>query len=302
MAKIGVCFVNPAPQVQPRQVIEAAKQSEELGFHSFWLIDRIAYDNLEPLTALAAAAAVTEKIRLGTSVLLAALRQPALLAKMVATLDFLSGGRVTLGIGFGSRENDFTATGVPFNQRGSRAEETIRLMKRLWREDRVSFEGKFFNVRNLTLGPRPIQSPHPPIWMGGTAETVLKRVGRLANGYICGSSAIQDFSTLWEKIASAAIEVGRDPQEIEKAALTFIAIDENKGRAIDACAAYVKRYYGQVRMDIEKHLLVGAPEECAERIESFIGKGLQTLIVGLVTPELKQLELFGRKILPRLRS
>lgn len=302
MRKLGLCFVNPAPQIQPGYVTTIAKKCEEMGLHSLWVIDRIAYDNLEPLTLLTAAAAVTEKIRIGTSVLLAGLRHPTLLAKTVATLDFLSGGRVTLGIGFGSRENDFTAVGIPFDGRGSRAVEAVKLMKRLWTEERVTHQGRFFQVENLTIGPRPIQSPHPPIWMGGSAEMSLKRAGTIANGYICGSSAIPEFPSVWEKISNFASAAGRNPREIEKAALTFIAIDENRARAVDACAAYLKRYYGKVRMDIEKHLLVGPPQACAERIASFFQKGLDTLIIGTVKPDPKQLDLFREKVLPLVKT
>ena len=302
MGKIGLCFVNPAPQIQPEYVTTIAKKCEAMGLHSFWVIDRIAYDNLEPLTVLAAAAAVTEKIRIGTSVLLAGLRHPALLAKTVATLDFLSRGRVTLGIGFGSRENDFTAVEVPFKGRGSRAEETLGLVKRLWTEEAVTHRGKFFQVENLTIGPRPIQSPHPPIWMGGSADVALKRAARLADGYICGSSAIPEFPSLWEKISGFAISAGRDPAKIEKAGLTFMAIDENKSKAVEACSAYLQRYYGKVRMDVEKNLLVGAPEACAERIKSFFSKGLDTLIIGTARADLRQLDLLGEKVLPLLKN
>src|SRR5262250_2359083 len=106
MANIGLAFVNPAPLTKPENVLAFAKKCEAMGAHSMWTIDRIAYDNLEPLTILAAAAGATRRIRLGTSVLLPALRHPALLAKTVATLDFISNGRITLGVGFGSREND----------------------------------------------------------------------------------------------------------------------------------------------------------------------------------------------------
>jgi len=302
MGKIGLCFVNPAPQIQPEYVTTIAKKCEAMGLHSFWVIDRIAYDNLEPLTVLAAAAAVTEKIRIGTSVLLAGLRHPALLAKTVATLDFLSRGRVTLGIGFGSRENDFTAVEVPFKGRGSRAEETLGLVKRLWTEEAVTHRGKFFQVENLTIGPRPIQSPHLPIWMGGSADVALKRAARLADGYICGSSAIPEFPSLWEKISGLAISAGRDPAKIEKAGLTFMAIDENKSKAVEACSAYLQRYYGKVRMDVEKNLLVGAPEACAERIKSFFSKGLDTLIIGTARADLRQLDLLGEKVLPLLKN
>lgn len=302
MSKIGLCFVNPFPQIRPGHVTTAAKKCEEMGLHSFWTIDRIAYDNLEPFTLLATAAAVTKKIRIGTSVFLAGLRHPALLAKTVATLDFLSGGRVTLGIGFGSRENDFAALEIPFEHRGSRAEEAILLAKRLWQEEAVTHKGRFFHVANLTIGPRPLQSPHPPIWMGGSAESVLRRVGRLADGYICGSSAIQDFASIWAKISGSALAAGRDPKQIERAALTFMAIDDNKARAVEACAAYLQRYYGAVRMDVEKHLLVGPAEACAERIRSFFSKGLDTLIIGPATADLKQLDLLAEKVLPLLKT
>jgi alkanesulfonate monooxygenase len=301
MGKIGLCFVNPSPQVKSDYVTELAKRCEQIGLDSFWVIDRIAYDNLEPLSVIATAGAVTQRIRIGTSVLLAALRHPVLLAKTISTLDFLSAGRVTLGIGFGSRENDFTSVELPFKGRGRRAEEAIELMKRLWTEEKVIHQGKFYQVKSTVFGPRPIQSPHPPIWMGGSAEVVLRRAARLANGYICGSSAIQEFPSLWERISRFAEEAGRDPREIEKAALNFICLDENKTRAVEACNAYLTRYYGKVRMDVEKHMLVGPPEMCAERINSIFQKGLDTLIIGLVTPGLEQLDLLGEKVLPLLK-
>lgn len=301
MAQIGLCFVNPAPQIQPEYATTFAKRCEEMGLHSLWVIDRVVYDNLEPLTFLAAAAAVTQKIRLGTSVLLAGLRHPVLLAKTVSTLDLLSGGRVTLGIGFGSRENDFAAVEVPFDGRGSRAEEAVKLMRRLWTEEKVTHRGRFFQVENLTIGPKPTQSPHPPIWMGGGAEVALKRAARLANGYICGSSAIAELPSIWEKISGFAVAAGRDPKEIERAGLTFMAVDDNREKAVAACAAYLNRYYGRVRVDIEKTFLVGSPQAIAERIGSFFAKGLDTLIIGLADPDPRQLGLLGEKILPRVK-
>jgi len=302
MRNLGLCLVNPAPHIQPSFVKTAAKKCEDIGLHSLWIIDRIAYDNLEPLTVLATAAAVTERIRIGTSVLLVGLRHPVLLAKTVATLDFLSAGRMTLGVGFGSRETDFTPMEIPFEGRGSRAEEAVQLIKRLWSEEGVTHHGRFFQVENLTIGPRPIQTPHPPIWMGGSADVALKRAARLADGYICGSSAIPNFSAVWDKICGFASAAGRNPQEIEKAALTFLAIDENKSKAIDACADYLKRYYGKVRMDIEKNFLVGPPEACAERIASIFQKGLDTLVLGMAIPDPKQLDLLGEKVLPLVKT
>ena len=297
MANIGLAFVNPAPLTKPHLVVNFAKKCEEMGAHSMWTIDRIAYDNLEPLTILAAAAGATQKIRLGTSVLLPALRHPVLVAKIVATLDFISNGRITLGVGFGSRESDFSAVEVPWEGRGSRAVEGIQLMKRLWSEENVTHKGRFFNIQNLTLGPRPIQNPIP-IWTGGTAEVALKRAGTWANGFICGSSAIPEFSTTWEKIAQYARTAGRNPAEIQKAGLTFMAINDDHTKAVKAVEDYVMRYYNRLRADVANTSLVGSPAAVAERIEAFLSRGLDTLIIGVADPDPRQLDLFGEKVLP----
>ncbi len=301
MGKIGLAFVNPAPLTKPAYVINFAKKCEAMGIHSLWIIDRVAYDNLEPLTVLAAAAGVTEKIRLGTSVLLPALRHPALLAKIVATLDFISMGRVTLGVGFGSRENDFTAVELPYERRGTRAVEAIQLMRRIWTEDHVTHKGKFFDVQDLTIGPKPVQTSIP-IYAGGSAETALKRAGTWADGYICGSSGIADFPATWDKIASYAAAAGRSPSQIEKASLAFMAINEDNAKAVKAVEDYTMRYYGRIRTPVEPVSIVGSPDRCAEKIDYFFSKGLGTLIIGVADPDPRQLDLFAEKVLPKLKQ
>jgi len=301
MAHIGLAWVNPAPLTKPENVVNFAKKCEAMGCHSMWTIDRIAYDNLEPLTVLAAAAGATQKIRLGTSVLLGNLRHASHAAKIVSTLDFISNGRVTLGLGFGSRENDYRAVEIPFEHRGSRAVEQVQLMKRLWTEDNVTFKGKFYNLENLSVGPKPIQKPHPPIWTGGSAEVALKRAGSWADGFICGSSAIPEFPSTWEKIASYAKAAGRDPNKISKAGLTFMAIDEDQSKAVKTVEDYVMRYYGRLRADVANTSLVGAPAAIAERIGAFLSRGLDTLIIGVADPDPRQLDLFGENVLPKIR-
>jgi alkanesulfonate monooxygenase len=266
-----------------------------------WAIDRVAYDTLEPLTLLAAAAGATQKIRLGTSVLLGNLRHPSHLAKVVATLDFISAGRVILGLGFGSRESDYKAVEIPFEHRGTRAVEQVQLLKRLWTEDNVTHNGRFFRVENLSVGPRPVQKPHPPIWTGGGAETSLKRAGTWADGFICGSSAIPDFPTTWEKIAGYAKAAGRDPGKITKAGLTFMAIDDDQAKAVKTVEDYVMRYYGRLRADVANTSLVGSTDKVAERIEDFLSKGLDTLIIGLADPDPRQLDLFGDRVMPKMK-
>ena len=300
MAHIGLAWVNPAPLTKPENVVNFAKKCEAMGCQSMWTIDRIAYDNLEPLTVLAAAAGVTQKIRLGTSVLLGNLRHASHVAKIVSTLDFISNGRVTLGLGFGSRESDYKAVEIPFEHRGSLAVEQVQLMKRLWSEDSVTFKGKFYNVENLSVGPKPIQKPHPPIWTGGSAEVALKRAGTWADGFICGSSAIPEFPSTWEKIAGYARAAGRDPNRIRKAGLTFMAIHDDQSKAVRAVEDYVMRYYGRLRADVANTSLVGSPAAVTERIGAFLSKGLDTLIIGVADPDPRQLDLFGEKVVPQL--
>src|SRR5581483_6014181 len=302
MADIGLAWVNPAPLTKPENVINFAQKCEAMGCHSLWTIDRVAYDNLEPLTLLAAAAGATRRIRLGTSVLLANLRHPSHLAKIVSTLDFISNGRVTLGLGFGSRESDYKAVEVPFEHRGSRAVEQVELMKRLWTQDNVTFKGKFYQVENLSIGPRPIQKPHPPIWTGGSAEISLKRAGIWADGFICGSSAIPDFPATWAKISGYAKAAGRDPGKITKAGLTFMAIDDDHPKAVKTVETYVMRYYGRLRADVANTSLVGSPSAIIDRIGAFLSRGLDTLIIGLADPDPRQLDLFGEKVLPKVKG
>jgi probable F420-dependent oxidoreductase len=301
MANIGLAWVTPAPLTKPQNVVDFARKCEAMGCHSMWTIDRIAYDNLEPLTLLAAAAGATQKIRLGTSVLLGNLRHPSHLAKIVATLDFISNGRITLGLGFGSRESDYKAVEIPFEHRGSRAVEQVQLMERLWTEDSVTHKGKFFTVENLSIGPRPVQKPHPPIWTGGSAETALKRAGAWADGFICGSSAIPDFPATWEKVSGYAKAAGRNPDKITKAGLTFMAINDDQAKAVKTVEDYIMRYYGRLRADVANTSLVGSPAAVAERIEAFLSRGLDTLIIGVADPDPRQLDLFGEKVLTKVK-
>jgi alkanesulfonate monooxygenase SsuD/methylene tetrahydromethanopterin reductase-like flavin-dependent oxidoreductase (luciferase family) len=233
--------------------------------------------------------------------LLANLRHASHVAKIVSTLDFISNGRVILGLGFGSRENDYKAVEIPFEHRGTRAVEQVQLMKRLWTEESVTFKGKFYNVENLSLGPKPIQKPHPPIWTGGSAEVALKRAGTWADGFICGSSAIPDFPYTWEKISGYAKAAGRDPRKITKAGLTFMAIDKEQSKAVKAVEDYVMRYYGRLRADVANTSLVGSPTAVIDRIGAFLSKGLDILIIGVADPDPRQLDLFGEKVLSKVK-
>jgi alkanesulfonate monooxygenase len=230
------------------------------------------------------------------------LRRPVLLAKTLATIDVFSQGRLTLGVGVGNRESDYDAVHVPFDHRGARALECIQIMRRLWREESVSFEGKFFRLNQVSLGPKPYGNRAIPIWLGGSAESVLRRTGRYGDGYICSTSSLPSFSTLWEKISGHARAHGRDPLQIEKAALNYLAIDEDKGRAAAACAAYFERYYGKAPPNIDSQMIVGPAARCAERIAGMFDRGIGTVILGLIIPDLRQLDILAGEVLPQLKG
>ena len=297
---IGLAFVNPAPLSNPGAVANFARQCEAMGAASMWAVDRVAYDNIDPFAILATAAAVTDRIRLGTSVLLGNTRHPAHLAKSVASLDFLSNGRVTLGLGFGSRADDYSAVELPFEHRGTRAVEQVELMKRFWTEDNVTHHGRFYDVEDLSVGPRPIQEPHPPLWLGGKGEPALKRVGAWADGFISSSTSIDSFDADWDRICGYAVDAGRDPGAITKASLSFMAIDDDKEAAIQKVEAHSMRYYGRLRTPVEPVSVVGSPAQCVDRIGSFLSHDFGTFIIALADPDPRQLELFGEKVFPQL--
>jgi len=300
MRELGLCLPNHLPGLKPTTIAEFARKAEVLGFSALWTIDRVVYDNLEPLTTLAAAASVTSRVRLGTSVMLLPLRDPVMAAKIIASLDVLSGGRVTVGVGIGSRPDDFAAARVPFNERGARVGDAIELMKKLWSGKPVTHRGRFYQVENLAIGPAPIQNPHPAVWMGGSNPKALERVGRLADGYIAGSVGAEGFKRNWGLVHDSARRAGRDPGAIARAALVHTCVDADKERAVQTATAAITRYYGRMIFDVEKALAVGPPEQCANRLRDYYEAGADHVIVAPVTADPRMLDLFAQEVMPAL--
>jgi len=170
----------------PQQWRDAAR-IEELGYDSVWTSEHIFFyfPTSDALTTLAAAAALTSRIRLGTAVLLLPLRPAALAAKEITSVDVISGGRLTLGIGVGGEyPKEFQAVGVPVKERGPRTDEAIQLLRKLWTEDNVSFDGRFTVLDGVTLQPKPAQPGGPPLWIAGRSQAAIRRAGRLGDGYL----------------------------------------------------------------------------------------------------------------------
>ncbi len=210
----------------PRTVTHVARRAEELGWASLWTFQRTLWPAdgrlgrshrsvLDPVVALSLVAGHTDRIGLGTATLCAPFTAPALLAKQLASLDVVSGGRLTVGVGMGWLPEEHVAAGIPMERRGARFEEYLHCLVALWTQDPVEFDGDFYTVPRSHLGPAPVQEPHPPILVGGTAEAALRRAGRLADGWIAGST--HDPARLARDVATVragAEEAGRDPSAL----------------------------------------------------------------------------------------
>jgi probable F420-dependent oxidoreductase len=229
--KLGFSLPMAGPWATPQNQILVAQRAEALGYHSLWVFQRLLYPTkpqndypplpnqpwpasfervMDPIVALAFVAAVTSRIRLGTSVLIMPYYTPVMLAKQLATLDVVSGGRLDVGLGLGWSRDEFDAVGVPYEGRGRRADEFLRCLKAIWTENPVEFKGEFYTVPRAKVEPRPLRRPHPPITIGGYGPTVIKRAVTY-DGFNGGNVPLGQVAPLVKEIKAAAEAAGRDP-------------------------------------------------------------------------------------------
>lgn len=223
---LGFGLPVSGPWATRETVVLVARRAEELGYASLWAYQRIlspadgrlgpAHRSvLDPVVALALAAGHTEGIGLGTATVCAPFTSPAQLASTMASLDVLSGGRLTVGVGMGWLPEEYVAAGIPMERRGARFEEYLHCLRVLWTQRPAEFSGEFYTVPSSFLSPAPVQRPHPPVLVGASAEPALRRAGRLAQGWIASSG--QDPRTISrsvETVREGAVQAGRDPHTL----------------------------------------------------------------------------------------
>lgn len=219
----GVCLPNFSFGVQPskERIVSVAQAAERLGYDSVWVSDHILVSKDKPryghiyevLTTLAYIAGMTERIRLGTSILVLPQRDAILAAKQVATLDNLSEGRVILGVGVGWMNDEFENLGADFHRRGRHTDEALRVMKTLWQADDPSFEGEFYRFDDVLFGPKPAQPGGPPIWVGGNSDAAFQRIALLGDGWNADDAEFGQLKAVSERLQATAAENGR-PVEI----------------------------------------------------------------------------------------
>jgi probable F420-dependent oxidoreductase len=292
-----------------REILDLAERAEDLGFDSVWVGDSVlARPRLEALTTLAAVAARTERVRLGTAVLLPMLRQPVVLANQVANLDLVAGGRLILGVGIGGNNptiaHEFAACGVPIARRIGIFEETLTLMPRLWTEPEVTFQGRYFQVQSVRLGLRPLQPSGVPLWLAGSGDNALRRVLRLGDGWLPISSSPQAFTADWERLQVLGQEMGRDAQDLHRCLYTTLNVNDDVAQAQRELRAFIESYYS-IPYEVQatrNGLCAGSAEQCIAWLKAFIAAGAQTIVIRFGSPDQSgQLARFAREVLPYVR-
>jgi probable F420-dependent oxidoreductase len=277
-------------------------RAEALGVHSAWVVERIlgSISALEPVELLAWAAAVTQRMRLGSAVLLTALRSPVHLAKGLATIDQLSGGRLLVGVGLGGDPRIYPAYGLSAEGRAERFAEGVRLMKRLWTEPRVTFDGRFFKLDNVSMEPKPAQLPHPPLWFGAHHPTALRRAVELGDGFIgAGSASTATFADEVKLVRQMLADARRDPAGFGLGKRVYIAVDRDRDRAGKRVAEWFGAFYGRPEM-AAKVSVWGDTQECIDRLAEVVAAGARLVMLNPVFDERDHLERFVSDIVPKL--
>jgi alkanesulfonate monooxygenase len=303
-------YVAPGESINPRTLVEHAVKAEALGYFSVWVWDHILLGskNVFPvhdsLTTLTAVATTTKHVRLGTGILVLSIRNPVVLSKQVATLDNLSEGRVTLGVAAGWYEREFQACGYPFATRGRTLQMNLEVMKRLWTEDRVNGTFGQYTFKNITMEPKPVQKPHPPLWMGGYVETVLRRVGRLADGWISYFYTPESFGRGWRRVLDSAAKAGKASDTFKNCDMIPVRIGESATEAKRAATEYIAKYCDLPAWSeaTPNSSITGTRNDCAEMIEHYSQAGVQELVLIPAVTQLseikEQVQRFGKELLP----
>ena len=294
------------PDLSP--IFELASYADEAGLDSVWVGDSLlAKPRLEPLATLASIAMKTQHVRLGTAVMLAPLRHPVHLAQMAATVDLISGGRLTLGMGVGgvftdAQKAEWAAVSVPYQERGRRLTELVQVCRNLWTNDNVTFHGKYYDVKNANMLPKPLQSGGVPILLAchlaTGSEAQYQRAGYYADGIISISDSPVQYAQTLQRVQGYALEAGRDPAELITTFYMTVNLHQDREIAWREADSFIRDYYG-LNFWAGKWGPFGPPHEVAHRILEYYNAGAQEIIVRFASyDQLPQLQTFVRDVMP----
>ncbi len=291
----------PGERLDHAYVRDYVRQAEALGFDDGWLTEAILSPNfyLEPITYLSYLAAITDRIRLGVAVVILNTRNPVQLAKALATVDQLSKGRVTLGIGLGSNTQHYGAFGVPTERRVARFEEALKVMKALWTEERATVLGELWHLEGARMKPKPVQKPHIPVIFGGHSEGALRRAVRMGDGWMAaGSTSTEESLESLKQIRGYLKQAGRQESNFILSKRIYIAVSQDEAAARERLSAALSYQYGGTD---QSHVGLAAS---VSRAVDVLGKlreaGAQHVLINPCYDHMKQMEMIAAKVVPQL--
>jgi probable F420-dependent oxidoreductase len=279
------------------------RRAEELGYESAWAQEQVlgSAPQLGPVETMTYAAACTQRLRLGCVVFVSTLHNPVHLAKSLSTLDQLSRGRIEIGVGTGGGNRPFAAFGVDGDRYVARFTEGLALMKALWTEPRVTFDGEFWQLDGAAMEPKPFQKPYPPLWFGGAGPAALRRAVRLGHGFFgAGSSPTVTFAEQVLLVRQALAAAGRDTADFPIAKRVYIAVDDDAGRARRRINAELERLYGRRSASIEAAAVAGTPEDCVCELREVAAAGAELILFTPMFDQAEQAERLATEVAPHL--
>jgi probable F420-dependent oxidoreductase len=279
-------------------------RAEELGFASAWTQEQVLgrIPHLGPVETLTYAAACTERMRLGCAVFITSLHSPVHLAKSLSTLDQLSRGRLEVGIGTGGKSRMFSAFGVDPESFVARFNEGLRLMRALWTEPQIDFNGRFFQLHGAAMEPKPFQKPGPRIWFGGSHPAALGRAVRHGDGFFgAGSNTTEQFAKQVQIVRDELADQGRDPAGFPIAKRVYIAVDDDAERARERMRAALDRLYGFFRLgDMTPVSVWGTPDACVRGVRDVANSGAELILLNPLFDDAEQMERLATEVVPQL--
>lgn len=310
MSKVEFGVMLRQQKIDFNEIKEAAQLCDKLGYDSVWFYDHvlgqgiIGIDILEPWTLMSALSTVTERIKLGTMVLCNGFRHPPLLAKMAATLDYISGGRLEFALGAGWFEQEFTTYGYDYPDTVTRIEqlkESAQIIKSMWTEEESTFNGKYFNINGAICNPKPVQKPFMPLTIGGSGEKYLLRVvAELADVWNCPASGALEYDKKINALKNHCSDIGRNFDDIRISQQTVCVLVSNESELPEKLEKGQRRYgfFGNVG----ELGIVGTPEQCIEKIKADVERGISKYTIFFSDVMKKEtLELFANEVIPEFR-
>lgn len=301
---VAVPQVFPDGRIDMGLVRSYVRRAEELGYHSLWVQEQIigATACLEPISLLSYVSAVTERIRLGTSVLVTTTRNPVLLAKELSALDNLSQGRLIMGLALGGRPGHYRLLGAPTDRRVRHFVEGLAVMEALWTQPEAEFDGEFWRLDGEGMEPKPVQRPRPPLWFGGRHPDALLRAVRYADGWMgAGSTTSVQFAGHVESIRRNLAAAGRDPSTFAISKRVYVAVDDDEARAERRLREWFGRYYGSA--DLASQVAVwGSASRCVDGLMEIVRAGAGMVMLNPAFDHLEHLEVLTGEVVPHLTT